>query len=225
MNKVQMRLRRLAASVVALGVLSPLASAQKMEYPQSKKVEHVDTYFGVKVADPYRWLEEETPARDGARGSRSRTRSPSAYLEKIPYRAQLKDTADEALQLRALSARPTGSGEYYFFTKNDGLQNQTVALHAEGSRRRARGAARPEQVLGRGHDTARRASRRRVTRSTPPTARRRAGRTGSDCFVMEVATKKQLPDALNWVKVSGHGVAGRRLLLQPLSTRRRRARS
>src|ERR1044072_1738608 len=97
MNRITARMKRLGAFALLVCVLCPLAGAQKLQYPASKKVEQYDTYFGTKVADPYRWLEEDASTPEVSRwveeqnkvtfsclgqipsraGSRSRTRSPS----------------------------------------------------------------------------------------------------------------------------------------------------
>src|SRR5687768_17069321 len=65
------------------------ASDPKFVYPESKKVDHVDDYFGVKVADPYRWLEDERSAETKAWVD-AQNRLTFGYLDKIPYREKLK---------------------------------------------------------------------------------------------------------------------------------------
>jgi prolyl oligopeptidase len=201
MNKVQTRFRRLAAAAIALGVLSPLASAQKIEYPQSKKVEHVDTYFGTKVADPYRWLEEDASTPEVARWVEEQNRVTSAYLEKIPYRQQVKERLTKLYNYARYSA-PYRRGDYYFFSKNDGLQNQSVVYVQKG----LDGA--PEVLLDPNKFSAEGTTQLGGLAISPDAkyaayCKASGGSDWRDCFVMEVATKKQLPDALNWVKVSG----------------------
>ena len=61
--------------------------AQGLNYPQTKKVDHVDTYHGVKVADPYRWLEDDN-SPETAKWVEEQNKVTFAYLEKIPYRAK-----------------------------------------------------------------------------------------------------------------------------------------
>ena len=75
-----------AAAATCVGLSGPPASsAQKLQYPQTRKVEHTDTYHGVKVADPYRWLEDDRSA-ETARWVEEQNRVTFSYLEKIPYR-------------------------------------------------------------------------------------------------------------------------------------------
>ncbi len=106
------------------------SSDPKITYPVSKKVEQVDDYFGTKVADPYRWLEDETSAETKA-WIEDQNRVTFAYLDKIPYREKLKTRLTQLYNYPRISA-PFRRGETYFFTKNDGLQNQSVFYIQKG---------------------------------------------------------------------------------------------
>src|SRR5215218_380802 len=125
MNRITTRMKRLAALALLACVLCPAAGAQKLQYPASKKVEQNDTYFGVKVADPYRWLEEDASTPEVASWVEGQNKTTFAYLDKIPYRAQVKERLTKLYNYARYSA-PYRRGDYYFFTKNDGLQNQSV---------------------------------------------------------------------------------------------------
>src|SRR5215217_993155 len=105
-------------------------SDSKIVYPESRKVEQVDDYFGTKVADPYRWLEDETSSETKA-WVEEQNKLTFAYLDKIPYREKLKDRLTQLFNYPRLSA-PFHRGETYFFTKNDGLQNQSVIYVQKG---------------------------------------------------------------------------------------------
>src|SRR5215216_2569596 len=89
MNRISTRMKNLSAIALLACVLCPAVGAQKLQYPATKKVEQYDTYFGVKVADPYRWLEDEG-SPETARWVEEQNKVTFAYLEKIPYRAQVK---------------------------------------------------------------------------------------------------------------------------------------
>ena len=78
-------------ALVALGVapiLLPLP-ADKLLYPATKRVDQVDTYFGIKVADPYRWLEDEN-ASETKKWVEEQNKVTFGYLDKIPYRRRVK---------------------------------------------------------------------------------------------------------------------------------------
>jgi prolyl oligopeptidase len=108
----------------------PTTDGSKLVYPPTKKGEHVDDYFGTKVPDPYRWLEDETSAQTKA-WVEDQNRVTFAYLEEIPYREKLKARLTELYNYPRISA-PFRRGETYFFTKNDGLQNQNVYYIQKG---------------------------------------------------------------------------------------------
>jgi prolyl oligopeptidase len=80
---------RLAAAC-ALATLAVSITAQQMRYPETRKSDQVDTYFGVRVADPYRWLEDETSA-ETARWIEAENKVTFAYLDAIPFRSRLKE--------------------------------------------------------------------------------------------------------------------------------------
>src|SRR5262245_45439942 len=103
----------------------------KIVYPVTKKVEVVDSYFGTKVPDPYRWLEDETSAETKA-WIDEQNKLTFSYLDRIPYREKLKARLTELSNYPRVTA-PSRRGDTYFFTKNDGLQNQNVYYIQKGA--------------------------------------------------------------------------------------------
>ena len=102
----------------------------RIQYPDTRRVDQVDTYFGVKVADPYRWLETTFASRrKWPIGSTPRTRSPSATWSRSPERDH-PPPADGAGNFPQYSPPLKEGGRYYYF-KNDGLQNQAVLYVAD----------------------------------------------------------------------------------------------
>jgi prolyl oligopeptidase len=102
----------------------------QLTYPVTKKVDQVDNYFGTQVSDPYRWLEYDTAAdtKEWIKTEQSFTEN---YLSKIPYRASIKQQVEKEINFpRYFSGFK--AGEYIFFTKNSGLQNQSVYYYQKG---------------------------------------------------------------------------------------------
>lgn len=99
-------------------------------YPVTRKTDTIDTYFGVKVADPYRWLEDDRSAETKA-WVEAQNKVTFGYLEKIPHRKQWLDRLTELVNYPKYSA-PFRNNAYYYFYKNDGLQNQSVLYRQKG---------------------------------------------------------------------------------------------
>src|SRR5258707_14855545 len=99
-------------------------------YPETKKVDTVDDYFGTKVADPYRWLEDDN-APEVAAWVAAENKVTFDYLDKITYRPQLKERLTKLLNYPKYGS-PARRGEWFFFSKNDGLQNQSVQYIQKG---------------------------------------------------------------------------------------------
>src|SRR5262245_60914298 len=102
----------------------------KLVYPESKKGGQVDNYFGTEVPDPYRWLEDETSA-DTKNWVEAQNALTFSYLDRIPYREKLKARLTQLYNYPRISA-PFRRGDTFFFTKNDGLQNQSVYYIQKG---------------------------------------------------------------------------------------------
>ena len=101
----------------------------KIEYPQTRKVEQSDDYHGTKISDPYRWLEDDNSAETKA-WVEAQNKVTFDYLNQIPERAKIKARLTELWNYERYSA-PFKQGGKYFYTKNDGLQNQSVWYVAE----------------------------------------------------------------------------------------------
>lgn len=93
-------------------------------YPETKKVDQVDVFFGTTVADPYRWLEDDQ-AEDTKAWVEAQNKVTFGYLDAIPFRDQLKKRLEGLWNYEKYSA-PFVEGDYTYFYKNDGLQNQYV---------------------------------------------------------------------------------------------------
>ena len=93
-------------------------------YPKTKKVDTVTNYFGTQVKDPYRWLEDDM-SEETARWVKDQNKTTFSYLENIPFREALKKRLTTLWNYEKVGA-PFKEGDYSYFYKNDGLQNQYV---------------------------------------------------------------------------------------------------
>ena len=105
-------------------IATSLATAQQLSYPKAEKDGTVDEYFGVKVADPYRWLENDTSQQTAA-WVEAENRVTSEYLSRIPFREKLLKRLTEVSNYEKIGAPRKRHGKWYFY-KNNGLQNQSV---------------------------------------------------------------------------------------------------
>lgn len=97
---------------------------KKITYPETRKVDTVDVYFGTEVADPYRWLEDDT-SEETAEWVKAQNEVTQAYLAQIPQRKALKERLTRLMDYEKIGVPFKKEGRYFFF-KNDGLQNQSV---------------------------------------------------------------------------------------------------
>lgn len=97
---------------------------EKMNYPTTKKGDIVDNYFGTPVPDPYRWLEDDKSA-ETAEWVKKQNEFTFAYLSQIPYRNTIKEKLQKLWNYERIGA-PFTEGDYTYYYKNDGLQNQSV---------------------------------------------------------------------------------------------------
>ena len=95
-----------------------------IKYPTAKKVDTVDVYFGKEVADPYRWLEDDN-STETAEWVEAENKITFEYLDKIPFREQLKERLTEIWNYPKYRV-PFKKGDKYFIQKNDGIQNQDI---------------------------------------------------------------------------------------------------
>ena len=99
-------------------------------YPQTKKVDTIDTYFGTHVPDPYRWLENDQAA-DTKAWVKEENKVTQSYLQQIPYREEMRKRLELLWNYEKYSA-PFKEGKYTYFYKNDGLQSQSVLYRQLG---------------------------------------------------------------------------------------------
>ncbi len=172
----------------------------KVNYPKTKTVDHKDNYHGTEIKDAYRWLEIDT-ATEVESWVKSQNEVTFDYLSKIPYRDKIRDRYEELFNYPKLSS-PFKAGDYYFFYKNDGLQNQSVIYFQKGMDGEAKVFIDPNQLSKKGTSSINLVGfskdNKYVTYS-----RQDAGSDWQKFYVMEVATRKQLADELEWVKFSG----------------------
>ena len=118
-------------NLVILLVVGILLTACKKEeplmtvtYPETKKVDTVDVYFGTAIKDPYRWLEDDRSEETGA-WVKAQNEVTFGYLNAIPFKNELKNRLEQIWNFEKVGS-PFKEGNYTYFYKNDGLQNQYV---------------------------------------------------------------------------------------------------
>lgn len=190
----------LTAMLISLGAGGLITAAQQIDYPQTRKIDHTDEYHGTKVADPYRWLEDDN-SPETAKWVEEENRVTFAYLDKIPYRAKIKDRLQQLYNYPKYTA-PFRKGDLYFFSKNDGLQNQSVLYVQKGLNGTPEVLIDPNKFA---EDGTARLTQFSLSKDGKYAAYgvSKAGSDWQEYFVLEVATKKTLSDNLKWIKASG----------------------
>jgi len=171
-----------------------------LSYPKPKTVEQVDDYHGVKVADPYRWL-EDTDSADTHAWVEAENKVTFGYLEQIPYRKAIRDRMMTLWNFERFTV-PQQQGGRYFYQHNNGLQNQNVLLVAEALNAEPRQLLDPNTLSSDGTVAL---GGEAITDDGKLMAYGTAA-SGSDWqewHVRDVDTGKDLPDVIKWVKFSG----------------------
>src|SRR5215207_6255456 len=182
------------------GASTRSSSDLRIVYPESKKGDEVDDYFGTKVADPYRWLEDENSV-DTKAWIEDQNKLTFAYLDRIPYREKLKTRLTELYNYPRFSA-PFHRGETYFFAKNDGLQNQSVYYVQKGLDGTPEVFLDPNKFSTDGTSVLSAFS----LSTDGKYVAYGISQGGSDWVtlsVMEVDSRKKLTDEVQWLKASG----------------------
>ncbi|MEZ2446382.1 prolyl oligopeptidase family protein [Chitinophaga sp. RCC_12] len=173
---------------------------QTITYPESKKVDTIDNYHGTPIADPYRWLEDDHSPETKAWVD-AQNKVTENYLSNIPFRAEIRKRLEELWNYPKNGA-PTKHGNYYYFFKNDGLQNQSVLY------RSATLGGTPEVFL----DPNKLSAAGTTALGSMSFSKdgkyfayllSKAGSDWQEGYVINVETRQLLSDKLEWVKFSG----------------------
>ena len=191
----------ICGGLLFLWSLATPAGDTSLKYPKTKRVEHVDDYHGTKVADPYRWLEADVrESKEVAAWVEAENKVTNAYLEAIPERDAIKKRLTELWNFERFPL-PTKKSGMYFFTRNDGLQNQSVLYVADALEAKPRVLLDPNKWSKDGTVSL-------AGTAVSPEAKFLAyGKSegGSDWHtwhVLDVRTGKEMSDKLNWIKFS-----------------------
>ncbi len=178
----------------------PSSSSSKFNYPKTRKVDTVDTYFGIKVPDPYRWLED-----DNSDSTKKWVTEENAltqdYISKIPFRNKIADRLRKIWNFEKMSA-PALHGKYYFYTKNDGMQNQAVLYYKEGVNGEGKLLLDPNALSPDG-TTSLQGTEFSHDGKYMQYGMSKAGSDWEDFYIKDIASGKDLSDHLKWIKFSG----------------------
>ena len=180
--------------------LAPVWLQAQLQYPATKKVDVAEEYNGVRVADPYRWLEDDN-SKETAAWVQEQNKVTFSYLEKIPFRSSWFKELEKVNNYPRYSS-PSRNNEYFYYSRNDGLQNQSVLYRVKGLE------GKPEKVLdpnkfSEDGTTSLAAFTLSKNGQYAVVGKSIGGSDWRTFFVMDMTTGKYLSDSIAWVKVSG----------------------
>ncbi len=195
-------MRKLYFLIIVSGIVMMHACKQeeKLNYPLTKTVEVVDDYHGTQIADPYRWLEDDTSEETEAWVA-EQNKVTFGYLEKIPFREQVKHRLTEIWDYPKYSVT-FKKGERYFYFRNDGMQNQDVLYVQESLDDEPYVLLDPNKLS---EDGTVALANFDVSKDGKYLAYgiSRGGSDWNEVFVMEIESGKKFDDHLKWIKFSG----------------------
>lgn len=168
-----------------------------VEYPATAKGNVTDTYFGTVIADPYRWLENDTAAQV-RQWIAAQNRATNAYLDQIPFRSAIKKQLEDTWNY-ARETPPVKAGDYYFFTRNNGIQPQSVWFTRKGLNGPEEKLLDPNQLSVSGTAAVTMLGFSRDKRYLAY-AVAESGSDWNTIYLMDMQTRQPLKDALRWVK-------------------------
>ncbi|MGH9818742.1 MAG: S9 family peptidase, partial [Pyrinomonadaceae bacterium] len=188
-------IRRLAG-LLAISVLfaAGVYAQSSFDYPKARRGDQVDDYNGTKVADPYRWMEQTDSAETKA-WIEAENKLTNGYLSTIPQRQKLKDRLTELINYERYSAPSKITDNFYIYSKNDGLQNQSVLYKATSISDPGTVFFDPNKILADG-TAALNGSRFTDDGKLWAYGVSIAGSDRTEWHVMDTATGKLLPDTL-----------------------------
>lgn len=186
--------------ITAMALTACEPKQEKINYPETKKVDTTDVYFGVSVADPYRWLEDDNSA-ETAEWVKAENVVTDNYLAKIPFRADLKNRLTEIMDYPKYGSPFKKAGKYFFY-KNDGLQNQAVLYVQDSLNSEPKVLLDPNTLSTDGTVALGSISISKDGKYLVYSVSK-AGSDWSELFVKNIETGEMLPDHIEWVKFSG----------------------
>lgn len=185
---------------VIITLASTNLMSQKIDYPKTETVNQVDDYFGTKISDPYRWLENDTAANTEA-WVKMQNSVTNNYLQSIPFRKEIHERLTELWNYPKTSA-PYKNGKYFFYSKNSGLQSQYILHVQEGENGKAEVLLDPNKLSTDGtvalQGTSLSKSQKYFAYSVSA-----SGSDWQEIYVMDFKTKKLLADKITYVKFTG----------------------
>ncbi|MGN6531486.1 MAG: prolyl oligopeptidase family serine peptidase [Ginsengibacter sp.] len=172
----------------------------QIKYPDTKKVDQADNYFGTTIKDPYRWLEDDN-SPETMTWVREENKVTESYLSKIPFREKVKKRLEELWNYTKYGS-PFKQGDYDYFYKNDGLQNQSVLYRQKGFESEPEVFIDPNQMSKDGTAAIGTLSFSKNSKYAVYFIAQ-AGSDWEDAHIMNVKDKSLLKDKLNFIKFSG----------------------
>ena len=191
---------RITILITAIALSSITMNAQTLNYPKTHKDNTIDEYFGVKVADPYRWLEDDNSAQT-AEWVEAENRVTSAYLQKIPFRQKLLNRLKQVADYEKVGTPFEKNGRWYYF-RNDGLQNQSVLYVMDQLGGTPRVFLDPNTLSTDGTVALKGVYFSNNGRYAAYTISR-SGSDWEEIYVLDVQTGRQLDDHILWAKFTG----------------------
>ena len=188
-------------SMITLFGCSQPAKYSVKEYPETRKdLTVVDEYFGTKVADPYRWLENDTTA-ETAQWVDAQRAVTEDYLSHIPFRENIKQRLTDLVNYERYSIPSKRFGRY-IFSKNDGLQNQNV-IYIQNSLDEEPSVLLDPNTLSDDGTVALNGTFQSNDGKYLAYSIQRSGSDWVEIYVMDIATRKLLTDHIQWAKFTG----------------------
>ena len=189
----------ITAAVLCLWLEQVQGKESKLSYPETRRVDQVDTFHGVDVPDPYRWLEGDVRNdEEVAEWAQSQSDFARAYLDQLPSREMFHQRLTKLWNYEKFSVPSKKAGKYFFY-KNDGLQNQYVLYVADDYKSDGRVLIDPNAWTADGTESL---GMTRVSEDGKYLAycRKKSGSDWSTIYVMDIATGEDTSDELLWTR-------------------------